>query len=170
MSDSPDSTSDVVAEKIIRLLEERLIVDRSKRKVGEVIVRKVVETRTVEVPLRREKLIVEQISPEHKQLVEIDLGQGEITGDDLFQAQDGSQSEKITGVELAQVTSSVNEPTVSGEFTSLKAASSVLDAIALQDQHRCKKVRIELVLEDSEHQAAYQGWFDRCSDVAGRAQ
>jgi len=43
--------------------------------VGEVIVRKVIETRMVEVqvPVRHEKLIVEQVSPERKQLAEIDL-------------------------------------------------------------------------------------------------
>lgn len=144
---SPDLTPKIVAEEVIRLLEERLIVDRNKRKVGEIIVRKVVETRTVEVPVRREKLIVEQISPEHKQLVEIDLGQGE-----------------ITGVELAHAASLDGRSTVSGEFTSLRAATLLLDTIARQQRHGCKKVRVELDLEDSNHQATYQEWFDRCSD------
>lgn len=143
---SPDSTR-IVEEEIIRLLEERLIVDRNKRKVGEVIVRKVVETRTVEVPVRREKLVVEQVSPEQKQLAEIELGQGE-----------------ITGVELAQVAGLNGESIVGGEFTSLRAASLLLDTIARQQRHGCRKVRIELVLEDSGHQATYQEWFDRCSD------
>jgi hypothetical protein len=146
-NDFPEfSTPEVVAEEVIRLLEERLIVDRDKRKVGEIIVRKVVETRTVEVPVRREKLIVEQVSPEHKQLVEIDLGQGE-----------------VAGVELTHVAGLNGRPSVSGEFTSLRAASLLLDTIARQQSHGCKKVRIELDLEDSDHQATYQEWFDRCS-------
>lgn len=78
-------TPEVLEEEIVRLLGERLIVDRSKRKVGEVIVRKEIETRMVQVqvPVRHEKLIVEQVSPERKQLAEIDLGQEEITGLDL---------------------------------------------------------------------------------------
>jgi len=61
-------------EEIIRLLGERLVVDRGKRKIGEVIVRKEIETRMIQVPVRREKLIVEQVSPERKQLAEINLG------------------------------------------------------------------------------------------------
>lgn len=142
---SPDSTSRIVEEEVIRLLEERLVVDRNKRKVGEVIVRKVIETRTVEVAVQREKLIIEQIDPEHKQLVEIDLGQGE-----------------VTGIELANA-ASPDGSTVSGEFTSLRAASLLLDTIARQHGHGCKKIRIELDLEDLDHQATYQEWFDRCS-------
>lgn len=148
MNDSSpkDSTTDIVAEEVIHLFEERLLISRSKHKVGEVIVRKVVETRIVEVPVRREKLIVEQISPERRQLAEIDLGQGE-----------------ITGVELTQVTTPRSQPTVSGEFTSLEVASQLLDSIAHQQHLEYSKVRVELVLEDSAHQAIYQGWFDRCS-------
>jgi len=59
-------------EEIIRLLGERLVVDRGKRKIGEVIVRKI-ETRMIQVPVRHE-VIVEQVSPERKQLAEINLG------------------------------------------------------------------------------------------------
>jgi uncharacterized protein (TIGR02271 family) len=77
-SNSPE----VLEEELIRLLGERVVVDRSKRKVGEVIVRKEIETRMVQiqVPVRHEKLIVEQVSPERKKLAEIDLGQEEVTG------------------------------------------------------------------------------------------
>ena len=78
-------TPEVFSEEIIRLLGERVVVERSKRKVGEVIVRKEIETRMVqvEIPVRREKLIVEQVSPERKKLAEIDLGQEEITVSEL---------------------------------------------------------------------------------------
>jgi stress response protein YsnF/sporulation protein YlmC with PRC-barrel domain len=142
--------TDVVEEEVFRLLAERLIVDRSKRKAGEVIVRKEVETRMVEVPVRYEKLIVEQVSPEHKQLAEILLGNGE-----------------ITGVELTQSATSQAQPTdnsiASGEFNSPKSASLFLNAVALQRHHGCAKVRIELVLEDEELQKTYQEWFERCA-------
>jgi len=45
----------------------------------------VIETRMVQVqvPVRHEKLIVEQVSPERKQLAEIDLGQEEFSGIEL---------------------------------------------------------------------------------------
>lgn len=142
---------EVSEEQIIRLLEERLFVKSSKRKVGEVIVRKVIETRMVQVPVRREKLIVEQISPEQKQLAEIDLGQEEISGVDL------------TGVEGLEVTHFDSGLTVSGEFSSPKTASLLLNAIALEQNHGCNRVRITIAVEDESHQQKYQEWFDRCS-------
>jgi len=138
-------------DDIIRLLEERLVVDRSKRKVGEVIVRKEIETRMVQVPVRREKLIVEQVSPERKQLAEIDLGQAEIAGIELLET-----------VSKATETASLDsEPTVIGEFNSPKIASLLLNAIALERRHGCKKVRVEIVVEDAERQKTYQEWFNR---------
>ncbi|HYX13908.1 MAG TPA: DUF2382 domain-containing protein [Nostoc sp.] len=138
-------------EQIIRLLEERLVVERSKRKVGEVIVRKEIETRMIQVPVRREKLIVEQISPEHKQLAEIDLGQEEISGIDL------------TEVERLEVQHFGSGLMVSGEFSSPKTASLLLNAIALEQNHGCNQVRVTIALEDESHQKKYQEWFDRCS-------
>lgn len=151
----PESSAqpDVVEEEVIRLLEERLIVDVNKRKVGEVIVRKEIETRMIEVPVRYEKLIVEQVSPEHKQLSEIELGHSEIPGFEKMEIVDkDSQAPAID-----------NQIKVSGEFSSPKAASLLLDAIATQRRHGCKKVRVELVLENEEHLKTYQEWFERCS-------
>jgi len=149
---SPDTQ--VVEEEFIRLLEERLVVDRTKRKVGEVIVRKEVETRMVEVPIRYEKLIVEQISPEYKQLAEFNLGEGEVTGVDFSET---------THAPLFNSGGEDAKPTVRGEFSSPKTASLFLNAIALERQHGCSKVRVELVLEDAELQKTYQEWFNRCS-------
>lgn len=141
-SDAPD----IVEEEVIRLLEERLVVNLSKRKVGEVVVRKEIETRMVEVPVQYEVLIVEQVSPELKRLAEIDLGQ-----------------EEIPTIEATETIRREAQPTVSGEFTSVKTASLLLDAIAKQKSNGCKRVRVEIVLEDTEHQKTYQEWFDRCS-------
>ncbi|MCC5607781.1 YsnF/AvaK domain-containing protein [Nostoc sp. CHAB 5834] len=138
-------------EQIIRLLEERLVVESTKRKIGEVIVRKEIETRMIQVPVRREKLIVEQISPEHKQLAEIDLGQEEISGIDL------------TEVERLKVQHFGSGLMVSGEFSSPKTASLLLNAIALEQNHGCNQVRVTIAVEDESHQKKYQEWFDRCS-------
>lgn len=140
-----DQTSEIVEEDMIRLLEEKLVVNRSKQKVGEVVVRKEIETRVVEVPVRREKLIVEQVGEEPKQLAEIDLGKG-----------------KVTGVPDSVEASPQTTTTVKGEFVSPKAASDLLAAIALQDNHGCVNVRVELVVDNPELQKTYQQMFDRC--------
>ena len=136
----------------IPLLEERLIVDVNKQKIGEIVVRKEIETEMIQVPVRREKLIVEQVGEETIQLAQIDLGNSE-----------------IQGVELATNTASVgsvatlNEMIVSGEFTSAKIASLLLNAIALERKQGCKKIRIQIVVDDAERQQTYQEWVDRCS-------
>ncbi len=138
---------DIVEEEVIRLLEERLVVDLKKQKLGDVIVRKEVETRIIQVPVRREKLIVEQVGPERKQLAEIDLG----------------QPEEIPAVEPEQIASQDNQLTVKGVFNSPRTASLLLDAISKQKNNGCKSVRVEIVLEDDAHQQTYQEWFNRCS-------
>ncbi|BAY12226.1 YsnF/AvaK domain-containing protein [Calothrix sp. NIES-2098] len=140
-----------VTEEKIKLLEERLVINSSKRKVGDVIVRKEIETRMVQVPVRREKLIVEQVSPEHKQLAEIDLGTEEIAGIDL------------TGTEIPETANLDNGLTVSGLFTSPKIASLLLNAIALEKQPGCQQVRVSIVVDNEEYRQQYQEWFDRCS-------
>lgn len=134
---------ETVEQKEIRLLEERLVVNRSKRKIGEVIVRKEVETRMVEVPVRREKLIIERVGEVPERLAEIDLGEGQ-----------------VTGIELAEMADANAQPTVSAEFTSVQKASKVLNAIASQPHHGCAKVRLEIVLENNQVQETYQNWFD----------
>ncbi|BAY46497.1 hypothetical protein SAMD00079811_41090 [Scytonema sp. HK-05] len=147
-------------EEIIRLLGERLVIDRTKRKIGEVIVRKEIETEIVQVPIRREKLIVEQVSPERKQLAEIDLGQEQISGIDLTQAQ---TPEGVSEGETAAFANFDGGLTVSGEFSSPKIASLLLNAIALERNHGCKAVRVTILVEDEEHQKTYQEWFARTS-------
>lgn len=139
--------SEVVEEEIVRLLEERLVVSRRKWKVGEVVVLKEIETEIVKVPIRREKLIVEQVGNETKIIAEIDLAAGEFT-----------ETSQISNPKLES-----NHHTVVGEFLSPKAASNLLEAIALQKHHGCTKIRLEIVVENSDIQETYQKMFDRCS-------
>ncbi|MFM2060880.1 MAG: hypothetical protein RLZZ507_550 [Cyanobacteriota bacterium] len=146
-----EETKDTKEETIIPLLEERLFVDNSKHKVGEVIVRKEIETQMIQVPVRREKLIVEQVSPEHQQLAEIDLSHGEISGIELINE------------EIAEVTSFKSGLIVSGEFISPKIASLLLNAIAQEKNHGCQQVKITISVENQSQQQKYQEWFNRCS-------
>lgn len=138
-------------EKHIRLLEEQLRVNLRKEKIGDVIVRKVIETEIVQIPIRREKLIVEQISPEQKHLAEIDLSQGEIAGVELHQ----SSPDQITSWDCGL--------TVSGSFSSPKIASLLLNAIALERNHSCQQVQVTILVEDAAQRRKYQEWFERCS-------
>jgi stress response protein YsnF len=136
---------DGVEDEVIRLLEERLVVDVKKHKMGEVIVRKEIETRMVQVPVRREILIVEQVGSERKQLAQIDLG----------------QPEEAPAIELPQLPKEDSQPIVTGVFNSPRTASLLLDAIAKQRNHGCKQVRVEIVLENAEQQQTFQEWVNR---------
>ncbi|MDY6901250.1 MAG: DUF2382 domain-containing protein [Cyanobacteriota bacterium] len=140
-----------IEEDIIRLLGERLVVERSKRKIGEVIIRKEIETRMIQIPVRREKLIIEEPGHEPKQLAEIDLGEEEISQDEYQQGQSIAETDMNGAL------------TVTGEFDSPKTASLILNAIQLEQNHGCKKVRVTIVVEDEEKQQKYQEWFQRTS-------
>lgn len=133
-------TSEVLTpEEAIQLLEERLVVRSQKRKVGEIVVRKEIETRMVEVPVRREKLIVERVDRGYERIAELDIGESYSNG---------------------AIANKAN--TVSGEFHSPSVARDLLDAIARTPDHNCADIRIEITLKDSKHQDTYQSWFDRC--------
>jgi stress response protein YsnF len=151
-----DDSSNVVEEELVRLLEERLVVNRHKHKIGEVVVRKEIETQIIEVPIQREILIIEQVGSETKRLAAIDLSKGEVTGVELTHS---SSSESHHQKESRHAK---GYPVI-GEFVSPKAASNLLEAIALQKRHGCEKIRVELTVENPELQASYQSMFDRCS-------
>lgn len=131
-------------EVVIPLMDERVVVDWRRRKVGEVVVRKEVETRVVEVPIRREKLIVEQVSPSHQQLAVVELGPAQVTESEVSAAMGATQS-----------------PSVSGQFTSIKAAIQFLAAIAAEPNPGVRNVQINVALQDTALQATYQRWLDR---------
>jgi hypothetical protein len=173
-------------EQVVRTLEEKLVLNRGRRKAGEVIVRKEVETRLVEVPVRYEKLIVEQIGAEPRQLASIDLGKGEVIGVEFADAADSTYLPKVNGEFATPAEAShvldmiaktlhhrckqVNIEILLGgwevqktyhEFPSPRLASQVLEAIAKALQHRCNQVKVELLVENSQIQRTYQTWFEQ---------
>ncbi len=114
----------------IQLVEERLVVNRQRVKVGEVSVRRVVETEMVQVPIRREKLIVEQIGNNADPL-EIQLGETH-----------------LQGYEVADQPVDINpDLTASGSFKSIHEAIAFLDAVAQRPGYPCEKVRIAILLD-----------------------
>ena len=162
-----NSVSKEVSEEKISLLEERLIVDFVRRKVGEIVIRKEVETclLQVEVPVRREKLIVEQVSPDYKRLAEIDLGQEPI----LDRAIDNSGQailHSLISVEHDARRLSIERPQSSQKpiqrtFNSIESVKNLLDAIATLFDNDGETIHIEIVPKNSEHQKVYQSLFDR---------
>lgn len=141
-----DKKLDEESEKKIELLEEKVVVNRNRKKVGEVVVRKQVETKIIDVqiPVREEKLIIEQVGSDGiEKLAEVDLVQ-----------------EKITGIEENSYISSGAEYIVAGEFISPSVARDVLAAI----DSGCAKVRLEIVVENPELQEMYQQILDTCTN------
>lgn len=76
LNSNPQPPAKIVEEATISLKAEKVVVERERKKVGEVVVRKEVETEYIQVPVKREKLIIEQIGEdESKRLAEIPLSQ-----------------------------------------------------------------------------------------------
>ncbi len=133
----------------IRLLEERLLVEQHRRKVGEVVVHKVVDTQMIQVPVRRERLVVEQVSPERKQLATIDLGQGL----DSVQALEPNVRHQINGAQESVATASL------APAATLASTQQFLTKLAQRPQ--IAKAKLRLVFEDPELQSYYQRWLDQ---------
>lgn len=144
MEDSPryPDQPEIREQKKLYLKEEHLVVDHHREKMGEVVVRKEIETGIIEVPVRREKLVVEAADSDGEPLAEIDLA--EVRGEGF----DGGMAGE--------------KPAVRGEFYTLEAARDLLAAIALDPHHGCDRVRLELVLNDPRDREIYQALFDRC--------
>lgn len=140
-------------EEVLQLLEERVVVERSKRKVGDVIVRKEVETYMVQVPVRRERLIVEQVSPERRELASIDLGQGEITGLELSNGESNGMNN------LSQSTPPAASSMVTVSFSSIEAAHQALSDLASQTSQD-QPTRIDISMPSSDA-LRYQNWISR---------
>jgi len=146
-------------ETTIQLLEERLVVVMHRQKLGEVIVRKIVDIEMVEVPIRREKLIVEQISPDHRQLAVIDLG---LDSDQVSRVEgmigdghDGTNQQDLDSANSARSLASASSD--HSKSTSLAQAAKML--VRLAQNAKFREVAVMLRFEDPHLQAAYQQWL-----------
>lgn len=166
-----DSTSNILTQASFSLLEERLRIELTQRKIGELAIRKeiVTELVTVQIPVRREKLIVEQVSPAYKLLAEIDVGQpinssgaiDPISGNVMSASSNAASSAVGFDPRSENLDRRMTSPIVYGATDSLKAASELLQALASLPTDDCGAVRIEIALKNSKHQASYQALVDR---------
>lgn len=167
------SGSDLLTSETFALLEERLMVNFTRRKLGEIVVRKEIETHIlqVQVPIRSEKLIVEQISPEYKLLSEVELGRSNASGmavskaieDGVILAENGDRTISI-GLEAIdrKLDRNSNQTRIGCTIDSANAARDLLSEIAnTSDLDALQSVRIEIVLKDEQQRDSYQSLFDR---------
>lgn len=118
------------ADQKIQLFGERLVVNRKRVKVGEVSIRRVVETEMVEVPIRREKLVVEKTGAQASS-VEIQLGETQLQGDEIAARSTRNRPQDITA---------------SGSFKTIEDAIAFLNAADQRPDHPCEKVRVVILL------------------------
>ncbi len=144
----------------ISLLEEKLIVKRRKLKVGEVIVRKEVETRMIHLPIRREKLIIEKVGATNEHLTEVDLGEGKINGvkfselsntDDIYQVQSGFISLEAVKQLLAKI-DSYQDRNELGDWANTQPKN--------RPNSKNVKVRLEIITDNSQSQQTFQDLCD----------
>jgi hypothetical protein len=138
-TDSQIIDREIVESHNISLLEEKLIVKRQKQKVGEVIVRKEIETRMIHLPIRREKLIIEKAGITTEQLAEINLGE-----------------EKVNGVKFGDLENATDVYQSQSNFISLEALQKLLAEIANSSTLNNVKVRLEIISDRPEDQKSYQ--------------
>jgi hypothetical protein len=164
--------SEILTSETFALLEERLMVNFTRRKLGEIVVRKEIETHIlqVQVPIRSEKLIVEQISPEYKLLSEVEIGRSNMSEmaiskaieDGIILAENGEHTISIGLDSIGrEANSSSTQPRIGCELHSANAARDLLNQIAkMSDVDDCESVRIEIVLKNNERRDIYQSLFD----------
>ncbi|AFY93541.1 DUF2382 domain-containing protein [Chamaesiphon minutus] len=154
-----DSTR-ILTEETIYLLEERLMVDLTRHKTGEIVVRKEIDTQVlhVEVPVRREKLIVEQVSPEYKLIAQIDLGSEQLDRGAISYV-NHDDSIVINGNSKSLPIDNNHSTTVGGTVTSPQSAIDILAEIVRMAEEDCETVRIEISLKNNRNRDTYQRLF-----------
>jgi hypothetical protein len=143
---------------------------RQRHKVGEVVVRKVVETDWVQVPVHRERLLVEQAG-KSQPLAEVDLGRTRVSGDAQIATtpmRDGDRYTELIGQwpsireslpHINRLAAEATVPVVPVNITlmlagnppqpvhlqspSLQVAARLLTTLGNEWEHSCQSVRVE---------------------------
>ena len=132
------TASDIDIDKI-SLLEEKLQVTRQKKKIGEVVVSKKIETRIINIPIKREKLVIERVGQNPELLTEI------VTSE-----------EKICGFGYEELENTENLHLTRSRFLELQKVREILAAIENLGTTDRVKIRIEIANSDSQTQEKYQ--------------
>jgi hypothetical protein len=135
MTLSNDQRAEINSSEVyqISLLEEKLKVTRRKEKVGEVVIRKQVDTRMVSIPLRRERLIVERAGENPEQLTEVIIAEETVNG---FKYDELNDNDSLC----------LNQ----SKFLSLSSAQELLTGITHLSDATNIKIRLEIVTNYSD--------------------
>jgi hypothetical protein len=144
--DSSDRQKEIREFQQIPLWSEKLTVNRRQRKVGEVIVRKQVETRMIQVPIKEEKLIIERIGENPEQIAEVVINTSQVNG---------FGSNQFPREDTLHLTKS--------HYLSVEMAQNFLKAIALLPSAAKTTIRLEITSDSSEEQIEHQQICDRYS-------
>ena len=134
----------VVENHSISLLEEKLLVNRSKKKIGEVVIRKETETKMVHIPVRCEKLIIEKAGVTTEHLAEVNLSE-----------------EEVNGVKFSEFDNVNDIYQVQSEFVSLEEVKALLAKMTANSTQNNTKVRLEIITDSSESQQVYQRMLEQ---------
>ncbi|WP_052055435.1 DUF2382 domain-containing protein [Myxosarcina sp. GI1] len=134
------STSLPIEFEKIPLLEEKLTVKRYRRKVGEIVVRKEIETRMVQIPIRSEKLVVERVGAEPEVLSEVELG-----------------TERVFLTDSPELAASYKS-----KFVNIDTARQILQALERETNDEAK-VRLEIITADETQRNIYRSICQRFS-------
>jgi Domain of unknown function (DUF2382) len=154
--------SNILTSEIFYLLEERLMVDLTRHKIGEIVVRKEIDTQIlqVEVPVRHEKLIVEQVSPEYKLLARIDLGQEYVSNSTpAFVNNDDRMLVSSDPKSLPNDNDRHSHDLVSSQVNSPVAAIDLLTELAQIAGDDVQTIRISIALKDNCNRDRYHQLF-----------
>lgn len=150
----PDKKTDTLT---IPLLAEGLLIKRENKKVGEVFIKKEVRTRIVEVPIRREVIVVEQVASTPIQLAEIDLTNSQEYDQHLNNTDNSF-------VKSQPINPNVSEYVVECKFFSVKTAEAILQQIATQIDNEYVQVSFEVSVSNSQQQFEIQQIIDQISE------
>lgn len=128
----------------ITLLEEKLRVNRSKHKIGEVIIRKEIETHMIQVPIQREKLIIERVGENSEKLTEVVI-----------------KEETVNGFNRQELQNADNLYITKSHYLKLETARQLLESVADLDSANNTKICLAIVTTSSEHQIEHQNICDR---------
>jgi hypothetical protein len=126
----------------LELVEEQLVVNRQRVKVGEVSIRRVVETEMVQVPIQHEKLVIERVG-ESTDPIEVNLNETRLRGTQLNGTDGGTESYERS---LQAGSSEMQSISARGTFATIGQVLQCLDTMAKLPDPRCDKVRVEMIL------------------------
>lgn len=150
----PDTKTDTIT---IPLLAEGLLVKREKKKVGTVLIKKEIHTRIVEVPIRREVIVVEQVASPPIQLAAIDLT-------DYQNPEYNPDNRDNCILKTQSGNSNISEYVVECKFFPVKIAAEILQQIATQIDNEYVQVSLEILVSNSQQQVQIQQIINQLSE------